>query len=293
MKSLRLIHVGVTAIVGCLIFASCNDGGKSKQMQLQAQLDSLSQTDSIHQEDVKSMADFVNVMSTGLDSIAIQQGMLTNIKNSEGKVDKAQLKEQLGEFGNLINRQKSRVAILENQLAKSKTTYSRRIKKLIDFYKVQLNEKDSTIAQLNRDIDSKNVNIAKLTDNVNQLTSTNTELNTTVNDQKNVISSQDMTIHEGYVQMGTAKVLKAKGLLSGGFLAKKQVNVAKLNAAGFNKIDIRNYNDIVLKSKNAKIMSQMPASSYTMTRNANGTCTLHIENITSFWSVSKYLIIKL
>ena len=93
--------------------------------------------------------------------------------------------------------------------------------------------------------------------------------------------------------VGSSKELKAKGLLTGGFLAKKKVDVTKLSSAGFTKVDIRNYNDVVLKSKKPKIMTQMPSDSYTLRDNGNGTTTLHINDATRFWSVSKYLVVKL
>lgn len=66
-----------------------------------------------------------------------------------------------------------------------------------------------------------------------------------------------------------------------------------MKSADFSKIDIRNYNDINLNSKKPQIMTQMPAGSYEITQNANGTSTLHIKDVNKFWSVSKFLVIKL
>ena len=111
--------------------------------------------------------------------------------------------------------------------------------------------------------------------------------------QKTTIAEQDQAIHEAFVTIGTSKDLKARGLLTGGFLAKKRVDVSKLSGSGFTKVDIRNYNDIVLKSKKPKIMTQMPSDSYSLRDNGNGTTTLHINDANRFWSVSKYLVVKL
>lgn len=293
-----MMAMGIALAAASLGMGSC---GNNKNAQLQSQLDSLATADSLHQEDIKAMADFVDIMSSGLDSINGQEGQIKQMGQEKGgKIDKAHLRQQLNSLGQLVARQRDRIAELEKQLSGSNSSYSQRIKKLIAYYKAQLDEKDKTIADLKAELDSKNANIAtlnehvnRLTTNVNDLTTANNELGQTVASQKTTIADQDQTIHEAFVQVGTSKELKAKGLLTGGFLAKKKVDVSKLNAVGFNKIDIRNYNDIVLKSKKPKVMTQMPAGSYTIRDNGNGTSTLHINDVNKFWSVSKYLVVKL
>ena len=298
MKTTKLFAMGVALAAVSLGMGSC---GNNKNAQLQSQIDSLATVDSLHQEDIKAMADFVDIMSSGLDSINGQEGQIKQMGQEKGgRLDKAHLRQQLNSLGQLVARQRDRIAALEKELAGSNSSYSQRIKKLIAYYKAQLDEKDKTIADLKAELDSKNANIAtlnehvnRLTTNVNDLTTANSQLGQTVASQKTTIADQDQTIHEAYVQVGTSKELKAKGLLTGGFLAKKKVDVSKLNAAGFNKIDIRNYNDIVLRSKKPKVMTQMPEGSYTIRDNGNGTSTLHINDVNKFWSVSKYLVVKL
>lgn len=286
----------LTALV--LGMGSC---GNNKNSQLQSQLDSLATVDSLHQEDIKAMTDFVDIMSNGLDSINGQEGQIKEMGQEQGgKLDKAHLRQQLTSLGQLIARQRDRISELEKALTNSNTTYAQRIKKLIANYKAQLDEKDKAIAELKKELESKNADIAtlnehvsQLTTNVNDLTASNTQLGQTVASQKTTIAEQDQTIHEAFVTIGTSKELKAKGLLTGGFLAKKKVDVSKLSSTGFTKVDIRSYNDIVLKSKKPKIMTQMPSDSYSLKDNGNGTFTLHINDAARFWSVSKYLVVKL
>lgn len=294
MKKFVRINLSVAAIAACAFLGSC-DNGQQREAAMQAQLDSLARVDSLHEDDIKSMADFVTVMSDGIDSIALKEGVLKDLKNNpEGKrVDKAHVKETLQGLSELINRQKTRIASLKKQLANSNSAYSKKIKTLIESYEAQLTEKDAKIQELQTELENKNVNIAKLTEDVNNLTTSNTQLNTTIAEQKTVMQDQDNTIHEAFVVIGDGKSLKSKGLLTGGFLAKKKIDVAKLNASGFEKIDIRNYNNIKLAAKNPVIMTQQPAGSYEIVSNNNGTSTLRIKNIDKFWSVSKYLVIRL
>lgn len=71
MKTRNIILSGLFGLAMVATVSSCGNG---KTEALQSQIDSLNTTDSLHQEDIKQMADFVNTMSAGLDSIAAQEG---------------------------------------------------------------------------------------------------------------------------------------------------------------------------------------------------------------------------
>ncbi len=298
MKTRSIIISGILCLLIGTAATSC-DNGKTRAMQ--SQIDSLSAADSLHQEDIRQMADFVNVMSTGLDSISAQEGVLQQMGSREGgAIDKAKMKSQLRSLAQLLQRQRESVNKLEAEVKGNKSAYGKRMEKLIAYYKAQLNEKDTKIAELQRQLDEKDVDIAKLTENVNSLTTTNAELQGTVESQsqtletqQTTIAEQDASLHTGFVIIGTSKELKDKGIVKGGFLAKKRLDVSQLQPGSFSKVDIRNYNDIRLNSSSPKVMTQMPAGSYEIQANGNGTSTLHIKDVTTFWSVSKYLVVRL
>lgn len=298
MKMKKMILAGLFGLALTATVSSCGNG---KTDALQSQLDSLSMSDSLHQEDIRQMAEFVNVMSAGLDSISAQEGMLQQMGNKEGgAIDKNKMKNQLLDLAQTLKRQRERIAQLEASVKDNKSAYGQRINKLIAYYKAQLDEKDKKIADLEAQLNEKNTNIAKLTEDVNSLTSTNTQLKGTVETQtktmeaqKTTIAEQDASLHTGFVAIGSSKDLKAKGIIKGGFLAKKKVNVADLNTSNFTRVDIRNYNNIRLNSDDPKIMTQMPGGSYELKDNDDGTTTLRIKDTQLFWSVSKYLVVKL
>ncbi len=298
MKTKKTILAGLFGLAMTMAVTSCGNG---KTEAMQHQLDSLYTADSLHQEDIRQMADFVNVMSAGLDSITAQEGVLQQMGSREGgAIDKSKMKSQLQELSETLQRQRERIAQLEASVKDNNSAYGQRIKKLIANYKAQLDEKDQKIASLEAQLNEKDTNIAQLTENVNNLTSTNTQLKNTVESQtktmetqKNTIAEQDASLHTGFVVIGSSKDLKAKGIIKGGFLAKKKVNVADLNTANFTRVDIRNYNNIRLNSKDPEVMTQMPGGSYEIDDNGDGTTTLRIKDTQLFWSVSKYLVVKL
>ncbi len=297
MKAKKIILSGVLGLFVAFGMMSCHNGKADK---MQATIDSLSTSDSLHQEDIKQMADFVNVMSVGLDSISAQEGLIKQMGSREGQMDKTQMRAQLQSLAELLRKQRARINELEAEVAGNNSAYGKRIKKLIDYYKAQLDEKDKQIADLQAQLNDKNASIAKLNESVNNLTTSNTQLQSTVasqsksiDQQNSTIAQQDESLHTAFVAIGSSKELKAKGIIKGGFLAKKKVDVSSLQPGSFSKIDIRNYNDIRLNSSNPKIMTQMPSDSYTIEKNSNGTSTLHIKDVSTFWSVSKYLVVKL
>ncbi len=298
MKTRKIILSG---IIGLAVAAGITSCGNGKTEALQSQIDSLYTTDSLHREDIRQMADFVNVMSVGLDSITAQEGMLQQMGSREGgAIDKTKMRSQLQQLAETLQRQRERIAQLEASVKDNKSAYGQRISKLIAYYKAQLDEKDQKIASLEEELNEKNANIAKLNESVNSLTTTNTQLKGTVETQtktmeaqKTTIAEQDASLHTGFVAIGSSKDLKAKGIITGGFLAKKKVNVADLNTSKFTRVDIRKYNDIRLNSNDPKIMTQMPGGSYELNDNGDGTTTLRIKDTQLFWSVSKYLVVKL
>ena len=60
----------------------------------------------------------------------------------------------------------------------------------------------------------------------------------------------------------------------------------------FTKIDIRKTTSIPLGSKYAKMYTTHPAGSYSLLKDSNGEYTLRISDPAKFWSVSKYLVIR-
>lgn len=60
----------------------------------------------------------------------------------------------------------------------------------------------------------------------------------------------------------------------------------------FTKIDIRNFKSVKLDSKSAELLTNHPEGSYSLVKDSKGYYTLNITDATKFWSVSKYLVVK-
>ena len=240
------------------------------------------------------MTTYVSLLADGLDSIAKQEEILfyTN-KGREGTiVDKEQLKKNLDMFEETLNQQRQRIAQLADSL-KARGEKLSNLSRLVTYLNQQLDEKNAVINDLRSELQHKNVNISQLQKKVTALTEDNTQLSQRVETQVLALNAQTEIINEGFVKFGTKKELTDLGIISGGFLKKKKVNLNAIQQDQFMRVDIRYFKEIPLNSGDPKILTQIPASSYRITKTGKNQSILSILDPTAFWSISNYLIIQL
>jgi len=61
----------------------------------------------------------------------------------------------------------------------------------------------------------------------------------------------------------------------------------------FTQVDLRNISSIATDSKNIKIITSHPQSSYILETGVDKKITIKITNPSKFWSVSKYLVVQI
>ena len=276
-----------------LFVMGCSSGDQQEIIiHLNHQLDSMREENAKKDVDLNDMNQYVSILADGLDSIARQEKMLfyTN-KGVEGTIiDRNQLKKNLDTFQLLLANQKQQIAQLSASLRTRGDSISK-LYTLVSYLNAQLEEKDEQIQALRAELDSKDINIDQLRQRVAMLTDANSRLNMTVERQADVVSKQDKLLNEAYVKIGTKKELSDFGLLSGGFLKKTKINPEAIQQSQFIKVDIRKYTEITIQSRNPKILTQMPKSSYKIEKGKK-TSVLYILDPVAFWGVSNYLIIQ-
>ena len=280
-------------IFSVLFFAACT-GNQQEKAQLEERIDSLQKENSRKDKDINDMTTYLSLLADGLDSIAKQENILfyTN-KGREGTiVDKDQLRKNLDMFEETLNQQRQRIAQLADSL-KARGENLSNLSRLVTHLNQQLDEKNNQIQKLRSELQKKNVNISQLQKKVTALTEDNTQLNQRVETQVQALNAQTEMMNEGFVKIGTKKALSDLGIISGGFLKKKKDNLNAIQQDQFMRVDIRYFKEIPLNSGNPKVLTQMPASSYTITKTSKNQSVLSILDPTAFWSISNYLIIQL
>ena len=284
MKKIAYYLVAATIIV---MATSCNGGSAS----MKEQLDSLQTAYEQRNADYNELNEYLGVIATGLDSIALQEGQL--LKNDEGPtLNREQIKKNLDSFQQTLQNQRERIAVMEKKL-QTNQKYSAHLRSIIATMKQQLAQKDEEIANLRKLVDNKNIDIAKLKENVQILQQRSETQAGLLASQNETITIQDAMINTAYVKIGTKKELKEAGLLTGGFLKKTKVDFTKVDKSLFKAIDIRSAEQIDLGNvKKAKVMTPQPEGSYRIDQ-AGKSMVLSITDQDKFWGVSDFVIIQI
>lgn len=284
MKKTLFLALALVAAV----LTSCNEGKIKEQ---QSMIDSLASVNNMTSEELQSYIDLVNSISESIDYINAAEGAVQDAgREGSAQERKAMLKEKVSFLAETVQTQRDRIAKLEASLKKGNGENSK-LMSLINMMKSQLEEKEQIISQMRAELENKNADIEQLTATVSNISRHNEELTTTVANQQKAMTEQTNQMNEAFVKVATKKELKALGILESGFLKKTKVNAANIDKNIFQKVDMRSFSEITIASKSPKVISQIPADSYTLTQNGDVT-VLRITDPSKFWSVSNVLIIQ-
>jgi DNA repair exonuclease SbcCD ATPase subunit len=283
MKKIAYLVIAATVIV---MATSCNGGSAS----MKEQLDSLQTAYEQQTADYNELNEYLGVIATGLDSIALQEGQILRSDESPA-LSREQLKQNLDTYRQTLQNQRERITVMEKKLQTSQK-YSAHLKSIIATMKQQLAQKDEEIANLRRLVDDKNMDITKLKENVKILQQRNEMQAGLIVSQAETISSQDASIHTAFIKIGTKKELKQQGLLTGGFLKKTKVDFTKIDKSLFKAVDIRNTEKIEIPAKKAKLVTPQPKDSYRIDL-VHNSLVLSVINPDKFWGISNFVIIQI
>lgn len=287
----------IKCVLSCIalsfVLLSCNNGQKRLSEQLQAQVDSLRIANDSIMEHQKNVSEFLDAITESLDSITEQEQFIRmGSKGMEGKSpSRAEMRQRLKDFAELLERQRNRIAELEDSLTNRGESFER-LSSIVKYLNQQIDEKNKNIAALQKELSQGRLQIKALSTKVEELTTTNDSLANTVKQQGVALVVQNEVINEGYYIIGTKSELKKLGILTGGLLARKKLDPSSFVNAGFTKVDISQFLDISINSKTVKILTDMPTNSYTITSDGERS-RLMITDPTNFWRVSNYLVIQI
>ena len=274
MKTIKILIAGFvfTALVACGKFSELTDFafGHDEQELL----------DSLRNQDVEQMNQMLQAVALSLDSIQIQEQVLTQFNES---TPKDVVLSQLETLREILDRKKAEIDFLTSDSIQGGGAVGD-LKKVLEFLSVQLAEKSANVAKFEEAVRKKDAKIAELRGEVDVLTVESDNLKAQNNEQ-------EKRLNQAFYIVETKSELKNLGLLSGGVLGKKHANYSNINNNVFHQVDIRDFNTLVIDSKMPKLITEKPESSYTLTKNGDGTTTLKIINIKEFWETSPYLIV--
>ena len=280
MKKLMVV------VLGAMALTACNQENKQQQDQLLAQQrDSLNQIIAQKDNEINDVMGTLNDIEEGFREITEAQGRVAVAKRGEGASSAARIRENMEFIQTTMKQNRELINKLRQQLRES-TLGGEQLKRTIENLTSQLEQKDIELKQLRDELEAKEIHIAELDETIAGLNEDVTALKEENNSKAETISSQDKELNTAYFVFGTKKELKEQNILKDG-----EVLRGSYNKEYFTKIDIRVDKEIKLYSRDAKVLTNHPASSYTLQRDANKQYVLRITNPTQFWSTSKNLVV--
>ena len=245
--------------------------------------------------DFDEMLQLMNDVEDGFRQIKEAENYLVVQSSATGEVDmttRERLKSDMQLVAQTLKDNKEKLAKLQSQLKNSKYQSSQ-FQKTVERLNAEIESKTAMIVSLQEELAKRDVRIQELDNAVSELAGQVNTLSEETEKQKSTISSQEKEINTVYYVFGTTKELKEQKIISGGGLFKaSEVMKGDFNKNYFTKEDLRTFKQVSLESKKAKLLTTHPEGSYTFEKNDKDLLTLVITNPTEFWSLSKYLVIK-
>lgn len=277
----------VISLLALTVLMACNNKKEEKNLASQNTIDSL--TDVVNQKnnELNDIMSTFNDIQEGFREINEAEGRVNIARNNGETNAKADIMENISFIKRTMQLNKERIAKLREQLKESSFNTSK-LQATIESLNKELESKTARIEELQAELDSKNAHIAhqdkqisELNTNVNSLTADNAA-------KARAVEQQDKQLNTAWYVFGTKKELHEQHILEG---TNKVLKGNNFNKDYFTKIDIRVDKVIKLYSKSAKLLTNHPTGSYSLDKDAGGMYTLRITNPTTFWSVSKYLVV--
>ncbi len=276
-------------IVCAAMLVSCEQMFKgSKVSEEDAKLDSLQSLLDQKDTELNEMMDAFNEIQEGFDAINEAEGRVNLLsENAEGNDVQANIAENMEFIENTLLENRRKIEDLQQKL-KSSSVNASKMQAAINKLTEQLEQKTKELDDLRQQIAERDIKIVELGQSVQNLQEENSQVRAESEMNAEIAKNQDAQLNTAWYMFGTTKELKQHRILVDGDVLKSK----DFDADYFTKIDIRKVNVIPLNSKSAKLLTTHPEGSYSLLKDSKGEYTLRITNAAEFWSVSKYLVIR-
>lgn len=273
-----------------LNFASCKMVSGEKYEQAVNSNDSLLTVALRQSNEIAELSSTMNSISSKLDAI---NGEISLGNNDENLITQRQrLMDQLQKIQDKITQKQEELDALQKKYSsvlKSNKELSKTIDRLktdIEGYTSKIASYENVVKEQSKKIETLSTDLSTTQQNLQEKVEENVK-------QQEVINTQDLMLNEGYYILASKSKLKDLGLVEGGVFSKARLTRGTFDISAFTKIDIREVTEIELNSKDAKILSSAPESSYEIVKGYDKMLKLVIKDPGAFWSQSKFLVVKI
>ena len=285
-KILLMLAAVLTLAVGC-------DTKKEKEQAKDnntATIDSLRQALTQSQNESSDLIETLSQIQDGFDQINEAEDRVT-VENRQGeRANKQAIMENMAFIQRTLKLNRELISNLQQQLRTTSQSDARtksKLEEMVANFTKQLEDKNKEIESLREELAKRDIQIAEQGEQIASLNTNVSSLSQQNEAKARTVAAQDKELHTAYYVFGTKKELREQRILQRGDVLKSN----DFNKDYFTRIDLRVTKTIRLYSKSAKLVTNHPAGSYSLEKDAQGQYTLRITDPQAFWSVSKYLVI--
>lgn len=253
-------------------------------------IDSLRQALTQSQNESNDLIETLSQIQDGFDQINEAEGRVS-VENKQGeRANKQAIIENMEFIQRTMKLNRELISNLQQQLRNANQSDKRtkaKLEEMVNNYNKQLEDKQKQIDELRAQLAERDIKIAEQGEQINALNTSVNDLSQKNEEKARTVAAQDKELNTAYYVFGTKKELREQRILKSGDVLKSN----DFNKDYFTRIDLRVTKQIRLYSKSAKLMTNHPAGSYTLEKDAQNQYVLRINNPQEFWSVSKYLVI--
>lgn len=273
----------VAAMASALV--ACNEGANNGASI--SERDSLMRVIDQKDTEINELMGTFSEIQQGFDLINAAEGRVNMLKSgAEKNSTAANIRENMEFIQQTMEENQRKIDELQEKLKKSSIN-SAKLKEAISNLTQQFEAKNAQIEALRAQLEEKDGQIRALGQTVSTLKDENEQVRLQKKQTEEIARNQDAQLNAAWYVIGTTKELKKQGVLN-----KGEVLQGTYDKSYFTQIDIRKTTVILLDSKSASLLTTHPSGSYTLLKDSKGEYTLRITDPTRFWSISKYLVIK-
>jgi len=287
-----IISFSLLLLLGVLVYTLYRNDHNKQLALMEEQKNSFTEQITIRDSTINDWLLTFDQIEKDLATIKQKEKIIT-MESSDSELSKDrkdQILEDIRYINTLLEANKKKIASLSAQLKASGGTIEG-LKTRIASLEESVQQYETDIADLKQTLVDKDFEIGQLNNRV-------FALKDTITWQGVKIINQTGKLNQAFLASGTFKDLKEKGIVTkeGGFLGlgRKEFLAGDFADSIFAEIDVTETRTIPVNSRNVKLITDHPISSYELIHETdNRIAYIEIKDPGQFWKISKYAVVEL
>lgn len=287
---MKKIHIVLAGLAAALAVTSC---GNNKLSEEQARNNRLDDSLRVALANSDSLFSLLYDVTVGMDQIAQLEQLVSAPINAESASSRDRLRLEMEAIQQGLQQRRRRIAELEAQLQKAGNANNEKLSRQIAQLREQLEKQVNTANSLRRQLEAANIHIDSLGAALDSLGTVNDSISAARARSEKQLADAIDELNTVYYVIGTNDELREHNIIEGGgFLRKTRILPSDFDRSYMQRADRRTLRSIPLDAKKAKVLTNQPKDTYSITTDSRGIKNLEITQPEAFWQTSNIVVIR-